>query len=335
MSLTIVFIAGMNRNIAGIYEAQICGYIAYLLMLSKYIVSNIEFKFEPALLKSMLNYSYPLMISSIAGLILVMTDRYALNYLCSLSDVGIYSLGFKIANSIKVFIVTSIQLAISPIIYQMVDQPGAKRFYAKLMTYCTLIIMIFILIVSLFSRELITFMDKKHVYYDAYKVVPVIALSVLFGMLYYIAAIGITIEKKTKIIAQVTFIMAGLSVVLNLILTPRFKYLGAAFATLITMIVHFTIIFIRAQRVYRIPFELKKVFKIIVTGLLLYLISLLLYPTEILIKIPLKLLIILLLPFLLWIWNFYDDIELLRIKEGWLQVQHKVFRFKRNDNQTV
>ena len=166
----------------------------------------------------------------------------------------------------------------------MVDQPGAKRFYAKLMTYCTLIIMIFILIVSLFSRELITFMDKKHVYYDAYKVVPVIALSVLFGMLYYIAAIGITIEKKTKIIAQVTFIMAGLSVVLNLILTPRFKYLGAAFATLITMIVHFTIIFIRAQRVYRIPFELKKVFKIIVTGLLLYLISLLLYPTEILIK---------------------------------------------------
>jgi O-antigen/teichoic acid export membrane protein len=315
--ITIYFIAYLKKNVEGIYEAQIIGFTIYILILAKYVLSNIKIKFELKILKGMLAFSFPLMLASISGVLLTIADRYCLRFLDNLSTVGSYSLGYKISNTIKIFVIRSGQMAISPVIYKLMDAPNNKRFYAKIMTYFTFVVMICVIGMSLFGKEVIKFLVKNHDFWDAYKIIPIISFSLLFGMLKDTAMIGINILKKTQILASVIIIMSVFNVVLNIILIPYLHSMGAAIATLITQFVFFIVIYKYSQKFYYIPFEINKIVKMILVGTILIVLSLFVKESSLLIRILIKLILIIAFPIILYFMNFYEDIELLRIKQSW------------------
>jgi len=108
-------------------------------------LKNIKPIFELRILREMLSFSTPLIVSSLAGIILTVTDRYMLRFLVDLKAVGIYSLGFKVANTLRVFIISSVMMALQPTIYKMMNAPDNKRFYSKSMTYFSFGLMICVL----------------------------------------------------------------------------------------------------------------------------------------------------------------------------------------------
>lgn len=315
--LTIYFIVFLGKNMEGIYEAQIIGFLVYVLILSKYIWKNIKIKFEAKILIGMLGYSFPLIFASISGVILSIADRYCLKFLGDLSEVGIYSLGYKIANTIKVFVITSVQLAISPIIFKMVDAPNNKRFYSKIMTYFTFGVMICVLGMSFFGKEIIKFLAQNKDYWGAYKVIPIISFALLFGMLKDTSMMGLTIAKKTNIIAIIMIIISILNIILNIVLIPYFQSIGAAIATLISQIVFFIVVYRYSQNYYFIPYEISKIIKMIILGVTLFGLSLLINNFSLIFRVLLKLSMIGAFPLILYFWNFYEKIEILRLKQSW------------------
>jgi O-antigen/teichoic acid export membrane protein len=58
----------------------------------------------------MLAFSMPLLLSTVTGVILTVTDRYVLGKMTGLNDVGTYSLGYKLANTIRFLIIIPITL---------------------------------------------------------------------------------------------------------------------------------------------------------------------------------------------------------------------------------
>jgi len=317
LSSTIYFIIGLNHKVEAIFEAQIIGQCFYFLFLLKYIIKNIKFKFNIPVLKEMLNYGFPLIFSSISGIILTLGDRYCLRFLTQFSNVGIYNLGYKVANILKVFFVSSIQLALPPMIFKMIDQPNCKRFYSKIMTYVALILSFFVLIVSMFGKEAIKFVVTNKDYWDAYKVIPILSLSTLFLMLMYISTTGLTIMKKTKILAKLVMIISAVNIGSNLLLIPIWNIIGAAAATLMSRILHFIIVYYYAQKVYHISYEIKKIITIIILGLALYTLSLFVTDLTLIFRVSIKIVLIISFPFLLYPLKFYEDIELLRINQAW------------------
>ena len=314
---TIYFIIILNHKVEAIFEAQIIGQCFYLLFLLKYIIKNIKLKFNLNVLKAMMYYGFPLIFSSISGVLLTLGDRYCLRFLTQFSNVGIYNLGYKVANVLKVFFVSSVQLALPPMIFKMIDQPNCKRFYSKIMTYVALILIFLILIVSIFGKEAIKFVVANKDYWDAYKVIPILSFSILFLMLMYIATTGLTIMKKTKILAKLVIIVSIANIGLNLIMIPLLNIIGAAAATLISRIVLFIIVYHYAQKVYHISYEIKKIVTMIILGVVLYAISLLVGDLTLILRVSIKLILIISFPFLLYFTNFYEEIELLRIKQSW------------------
>lgn len=315
--LTIYFIVFLKKNVEGIYEAQVIGLLVYFLTLSKYIWKNIRIKLETKILKGMLTFSLPLIFASISGVIFSIADRYCLKFLGNLSEVGIYSLGFKIANTIKVFVITSVQLAISPIIFKMMDAPNNKRFYSKIMTYFTFGVMICVLGMSFFGKEIIKFLAQNKDYWEAYKVIPIISFALLFGMLKDTSMMGLNIAKKTKIIAITMTIMSVFNIALNIVLIPHFQSIGAAIATLISQAIFFIAIFKIAQKYYYIPYEISKIIKMIILGVILFGLSLLINNFSLIFRVLLKLSMIGAFPLILYCWNFYEKIEILRLKQSW------------------
>jgi len=315
---TILFITEFNQKINGIYQAQIIGSAVYLIILSRYIFQNIEFKFELTVLKEMLVYSFPLMLSSISGIVLSIADRYCINFITGLSELGAYSLGYKIANSVKVLLVTSVQLSINPMIYQMMDKSGNKRFYSKIMLYFCFGVLFCVLGLSIFSKEIVYLLASSNKeYWDAYKVIPLLSFAVLFGMLKDTSLIGLNLSKKTKIIGLVTIIISVLNVILNVILISLLHSIGASIAALVSNILFFWIIYHYAQKYYYVPYEIKKIVILITLGMGIYGISLINFPIPNVIRYLLKFGLIFSMPVVLYFLRFYEEAELEVIKGTW------------------
>lgn len=317
LAFTLYFLIVKGKKIDGIYEAQLIGEIFYFLILMLSCIKDIQFKFEFGILKDMVVYRLPLVFSSVFIVMLSFTDRYALKFLSNLSDVGIYSLGYKIANTIKVILISSTWFAVSPMIYKMMDKPENKRFYSKIMTYFTFGVIIFIIGLSIYGKEIIYLFASKPEYRLAYKIVPVISFAILFGMLKDVAFIGLNITRKTKIMASLIIIIAILNLGLNILFIPYFQSIGAAMATLISQIIFFLLVLKYSQKKYYIPYEFKKVGVMIVLGLVLVVIGNLFNHIYLPLRMVLKLVIIVSFPIILYFFNFYEEIELNRIKGAW------------------
>ncbi len=317
LALTIYFVVYEKRGLEGIFEAQIIGNIFFFMLLSGYIYKNMKLCFEYRILLEMFSFSFPLVLGSVSGILLATFDRYTLNYMSGLQDVGVYSLGFKIANAVKLLVVTSIQLAISPMIFKMMDKEGNKRFYSKIMTYSGFVVMTVILTISLFSVEIVKVFSSNIFYWRSHTVIPVISLSIFFGMLKDASVTGLQITKKTKVIGVVILLIAILNLGLNIAFIPSMNIMGAAFATLISQMVFFIVILIYAQKHYPIPYELWKIGKLIITGMVLYGLSLLTIESSLTLRLIVKILLVFSFPFLLRITGFYDEIELETIKNVW------------------
>jgi len=318
LSLTIYFIAGLNRGVEGIIEAQVIGFIFIILMNTKYVLRNIEPVFERSVLKEMMHFSYPLALSSIGAVLLTVTGRYAVRYINGMEEMGLYTLGFKVANVLKIFVISSVSSALGPLKLKMMDHPDNKRFYSKMMTYTAFGFVILLLVLSLLSKEVIRILASSSDYWSAYQIIPVLCFAQLFELLRRNSRFGLVVEKKTKIISFVMLFVTVINIGLNVMFIYYFGNIGAAIALLITQIIFFTLIYHFAQQHYFIPYELKKILMMILiaTGMVIFT-FLFINSMQIIPRIIIKFLLIVLFPVILYFFRFYEPIELKRIKSSW------------------
>jgi len=138
-------------------------------------------------------------------------------------------------------------------------------------------------------------------------------------MLKDVSLIGLQITKKTKVIAIVIIGSAVLNVILNVILITFFQTKGSAIATLLTQIFYFILIYRFAQKQYYIPYEITKVIKILVISFAMMVVSEIINPYSLWIRLFTKTTLLCSFPILLYLWNFYEKAEIEALKNFWLK----------------
>lgn len=329
LSVTVYFIVFRKAGIEGVYYGQIAGSLAYTAVLLRFALRNMVAKFELKLLKEIIVFCFPLFLSGMALVILNVTDRFFINHLGQLSDVGLYSYGFKLANTLNVFLVTSVSFAIQPMIYSMMDAPGNKRFYAKLLTYYTFGTLVFGLALMVFGMEIAKIFAKRADYFDAWHIFPFIVFSIVFGMMKDVAVTGMNIAKKTAWIAATVVVTAIINLVFNGLLIPVWGNQGAALSKLLAMMAFFALTLYASQKQYPIPYEMKRISIMLVTAAILYCISLLFNGLHVSLRLGAKTAIILAFPFMLYLLGFYEVDELQIIRNFYKKWRNPV-NFKSN-----
>jgi O-antigen/teichoic acid export membrane protein len=331
VGLNIYLIIYLRKGIESIYYAAIAGNLIYLIYVGRYTLRNLIPRFEFKILKSMLSFSLPLLLSTITGVILTVTDRYVLGKMTGLNDVGTYSLGFKLANTIRFLIIIPINLAVLPIFYKIIDTPGSKRFYARFTTYYSFVTILAVLVMVLFADIIVKVFAQNKDYWDAWKVVPIIAFSVLFGMLKDMSLTGLNIIRNTKAIAIIMISLTILNLILNVILIPKYKSIGASLSTLVTQMLFSVIIYFTAQRAYFIPYELGRFFKMLIVSIGISVLSLVMPDMNMYMRIIFNLLLLAAFPLLLFPLNFYEQNEIKGLK-GFYRKWKNLGNLKQNLN---
>ena len=330
--LTIYFIVYKGKSLEGIFEAQLIASVVALSLLLPTIYKNLRFKLELSILREMLRFSLPLMLASISGVFFTVIDRFSLNYIEGLEKVGIYSLGYKISSTLKVVVISSVQLALAPILMKKINDPNNKRFFSKVMTYFSFGMMFCVIGLSLFNLEVIKVATRDILYWESSNIVAILAFSFFFGMLKDATFIGFQVVKRTRIAGLMIALSSFINLGLNLLLIPRYSIYGAAIATLISQIIFFVMMLTAAQRMYRIPYELSRVMMILFAGVLLVVAGFFLNNVPIGLRMVLKSLLLLSYPFVLYLLRFYNSSELENIRKilsAWKKPSELISNVKR------
>ena len=312
----IYFVAYLKIGVEGIIISELIGHLFVIIITTPMMIKNSTLKIDVTILWEMIKYGAPLVFSTVFTFVLTLSDRFIIKYFYGDSSVGIYSLGHKIASVINMLILQSFQLGFLPIAYKKLNDPNAKRYFSKVLTYYTLILVFAALTISLFSKELIEVLALNSEYWIAYTVVPIISFAFVIKGIQYNFALSFHYAKRTSYNAAIVIITAFVNVVLNIILIQKYDFPGAAVSLLLSIFLMMLLSYFLGQKVYHIPYEIYKIGKIIFVGLLLYFISLLFSGIGLWVELFAKVLLVILFPILLYWLKIFDKVEIESLKRG-------------------
>ena len=102
-------------------------------------------------------------------------------------------------------------------------------------------------------------------------IVPILAMGNIFLGIYYNLSIWYKLTNKNMYGAAITFIGAVITILINILLIPKFHYLGAAVATFCCYLFMMITSYIYGQKYYPVPYAKKKLIAYLVTVSLIYL----------------------------------------------------------------
>jgi O-antigen/teichoic acid export membrane protein len=189
--------------------------------------------------------------------------------------------------------------------------------------------MIGIVGISIFSFEIIKVIATSRAYWDAVAIIPVLCLSIFFTNMKEVTVYGLHIAKKTRIIGTIVVFSTILSLILNFLLIPVWDITGAAVATLLSQFIYWYACYYYSQRVFYVPYEIRKITEIVVVGALLSFSGLVLNGLGLFPRLLIKTACLVSFPFILYLFHFYEQVELQAIK-GFLIKWSNIKNLKEN-----
>lgn len=134
------------------------------------------------------------------------------------------------------------------------DLPEYRRTYSRVLSVWYFMLVLVGATIAIFSSEALRLLTPTE-YWDAASALGVIVMGVVVSGTTQVTAIGISLERKTRLFALAAWITAAVNVCLNVLFIPRWGALGAAFATFLSYVLLTTLYLVWSQKLHPIPLE--------------------------------------------------------------------------------
>ncbi|WP_028788106.1 lipopolysaccharide biosynthesis protein [Terrimonas ferruginea] len=231
-----------------------------------------RWRFNKTLWREIMRYSMPLLIVGFGGMVNETMDRIMLRWWSTsadpLTEIGIYSGCYKLSILITLF-VQAFRMGAEPFFFKQSQGENPQRTYARVMKFFVIAVCLMFLVVVLYLDIWKHFLSRE-TYWTGLRVVPILLLANMFLGIYYNLSIWYKVTNRTRAGATITFIGAGITLLINFLFIPSFGYMACAWATFLCYGTMMVLSFVWGQKVYRIPYAWKKLVAYIVIVVLLY-----------------------------------------------------------------
>lgn len=255
VTLSLIFVVALGwrwqGRLLGIIISSIAfGFISFFILYKR---EYIKLSFNKAYAKDALLFGIPLIPHALGGWIMTGIDRIFINSMVGVAATGIYTVGYQVGMIIGL-LATSFNQAWSPFLFERLEENNlsTKVKIVRLTYLYFLAISFLVLILSFIAPWFLKFFVGRG-FYCAYKYVIWIAMGYATRGMYYMVVNYIFYVKKTYILAWITFLSAGINVILNYLLIKANGAIGAAQATAIIFFVKFILTWILSAKVYKMP----------------------------------------------------------------------------------
>lgn len=211
--------------------------LGYSLFVYSWKISLPKIEFDTTFLKKIMKESLPFGLISLSGMIYTYLDSIILSLLKPIEVVGWYSAAYRLM-LVLLFIPGAINVAVFPVMskYFNSSQDSLKLIYEK---YFKLMIIVGIPIGfgTMLLADKIIFLIFGPAYTNSALTLQILIWTIVFT---FAGAPFFQLFQATNrelVITKISVICVVLNLILNIILIPKFSYIGASFATLVTEIV--------------------------------------------------------------------------------------------------
>src|SRR5204863_3903786 len=131
---TVVLVVAFHKGPLGVLVGNFTGTLAVYAALLVYSRRRLGFQFDRPLYRAMNRFGLPLVPSAVALWLTNFSDRFFLVKLADPHEVGLYSIGVRVASAI-LLLLTAFRLAWPAFAYSIDDDREASRTYSFVLTY--------------------------------------------------------------------------------------------------------------------------------------------------------------------------------------------------------
>ena len=266
--LNIVITILLNLIYFYFMEGTDVGYVFYINMASTVLLAlcliteygTFRWKLDMKLLRTMLSYSWPILILGIAGILNQTADKMLFPYIYEGSDMreqlGIYGACSKIA-MIMAMITQAFRFAYEPIVFAGVKDKDQHEMYAKAMKF-------FIIFTLLAFLMVVGYMDiLKYIigsdYWPGLRVVPIVMAAEIMMGIYFNLSFWYKVIDKTIWGAIFSGIGCAVLIIVNVLFVPKYGYMACAWGGFAGYGVAMVASYFVGQKYYPIDYPIKDI----------------------------------------------------------------------------
>ena len=260
IALNLVYFYFMDgKDVAyAFYINLVCTVMLAVCLITEY--TGFRWKFDTKLLRTMLSYSWPILVLGIAGILNQAADKMLFPYLYKGADMqaqlGIYGACSKIA-MIMAMITQAFRFAYEPIVFAGVKDKDQHEMYAQAMKY-------FIIFTLLAFLMVVGYLDVlKYIigadYWVGLRVVPIVMAAEIMMGIYFNLSFWYKVIDKTIWGAIFSGIGVAVLLVVNVVFVPQYGYMACAWGGFAGYGVAMLISYVVGQKYYPIDYPLKDI----------------------------------------------------------------------------
>lgn len=237
--LTIGLLLLYEKSFRSVIYGKAISCILSALFIGVFILRSIsvkEAKLDRRMLSNMLQYALPLVPASMIAWILTSTDKTMLRFLCSYTELGLYTAASKVISVIAVIQSCFTTLWV-PVSFRWYSTQKGNSYFNLVMRVVGFFATVFCLIIFL-CKNLVGWV-LGHGFLEAIDIFPFLALYPIMHLMSETTTVGIAFSKKTSWNIVVSAVSGGANLLLNFLLIPILGGKGAAIATGLSYLIFF------------------------------------------------------------------------------------------------
>ena len=260
IAFNVIYFVWMDGKDVGyvFYINLVCTVMLALCLLTEY--TGFRWRIDTKLLKTMLSYSWPILVLGIAGILNQTADKMLFPYIYEGSDMheqlGIYGACSKIA-MIMAMITQAFRFAYEPIVFAGVKDKDQHQMYEQAMKYFIIFTLLaFLLVVG--YLDILKYIIGSD-YWTGLRVVPIVMAAEIMMGIYFNLSFWYKIIDKTIWGAVFSGIGCAVLLAVNFIFVPKYGYIACAWGGFAGYGVAMLVSYIVGQKYYPLNYPLKEI----------------------------------------------------------------------------
>ena len=258
--LNLIYFYWMDGKDVGyaFYINLVCTVMLAVCMITEY--TGFRWKLDTKLLRTMLSYSWPILVLGIAGILNQTADKMLFPYIYHGSDMheqlGIYGACSKIA-MIMAMITQAFRFAYEPMVFAGVKDKDQHEMYTQAMKYFIIFTLLAFLMVMAYLDILKYIIGAD--YWVGLRVVPIVMAAEIMMGIYFNLSFWYKIIDKTIWGAIFSGIGCLVLLAVNIIFVPRYGYIACAWGGFAGYGVAMLVSYFVGQKYYPLNYPLKDI----------------------------------------------------------------------------
>ena len=259
--LNIIYFVWMDGNDVGyvFYINLVCTAILAVCLATEYL--GFRWRLDKKLLRTMLSYSWPILILGIAGILNQTADKMLFPYIYKGTDMheqlGIYGACSKIA-MIMAMITQAFRFAYEPIVFAGVKDKDQHEMYTRAMKFFIIFTLLaFLLVVG--YMDILKYIVRNQDYWVGLRVVPIVMAAEIMMGIYFNLSFWYKIIDKTIWGAVFSGIGCLVLLIVNIVFVPRYGYMACAWGGFAGYSVAMLASYFVGQKYYPLAYPLKEI----------------------------------------------------------------------------